>query len=82
MAIALAAMTGLIAIATHAHVHGEAKTLSDLDPKIVDEIEDFFISYNKIQGRKFKPIGRHGPKRALKLVKKGISSFRRDKRKR
>jgi inorganic pyrophosphatase len=72
----------LIAIATHAHVHGQAKALSDLDPKIVDEIEDFFISYNKIQGSKFKPIGRHGPKRALKLVKKGISSFRRDKRKR
>jgi inorganic pyrophosphatase len=72
----------LIAIATHAHVHGEAKKLSDLDPKIVDEIEEFFISYNKIQGSKFKPIGRHGPKRALKLVKKGISSFRRDKRKR
>jgi Inorganic pyrophosphatase len=33
----------LIAIATHAHIHGEAKTISDLDPKIVDEIEDFFI---------------------------------------
>ena len=69
----------LIAIATHAHIHGEAKTISDLDPKIVDEIEDFFITYNKIQGSKFKPLGRHGPKRALKLVKEGMKSFRRDK---
>ena len=69
----------LIATATHAHIHGEAKTISDLDPKIVDEIEDFFITYNKIQGSKFKPLGRHGPKRALKLVKEGMKSFRRDK---
>ena len=30
----------LIAVATHAHMHGEAKTISDIDPKIVDEIED------------------------------------------
>src|ERR1700730_5838583 len=44
----------LIAIATHAHIHGEAKTISQLDPKIVDEIEEFFVSYNKIQSRKFK----------------------------
>jgi inorganic pyrophosphatase len=32
----------LIAIATHAHIHGEAKTISDLDPKTVDEIEGIF----------------------------------------
>lgn len=71
----------LIAIATHAHIHGEAKTISHLDPNIIDEIEEFFISYNKIEGRKFKPLGRHGPKRALKLVKKGMDSFRRDQSK-
>jgi inorganic pyrophosphatase len=49
----------LIAIATHAHIHGEAKSISDLDQTIVDEIDDFFSTYNKIQGGKFKPLGRH-----------------------
>jgi inorganic pyrophosphatase len=66
----------LIAIATHAHIHDEAKTLSDLDQKIVDEIEQFFVSYNKMQGSKFKPLGRHGPKRARKLLKEGINKYR------
>jgi inorganic pyrophosphatase len=45
----------LIAIATHAHVHGEAKKLSDLDPKIVDEIEDFFILTIKYRGANSNP---------------------------
>jgi inorganic pyrophosphatase len=71
----------LIAIATHAHIHGEAKSLSDLDVKIVDEIEQFFVSYNKMEGGKFKPLGRHGPKRALKLVKVGMNKFRGSKSK-
>jgi inorganic pyrophosphatase len=71
----------LIAIATHAHIHGEAKSLSDLDVKIVDEIEQFFVSYNKMGGGKFKPLGRHGPKRALKLVKVGMNKFRGSKSK-
>jgi inorganic pyrophosphatase len=70
----------LIAIATHAHIHGEAQTLSDLDEKVVDEIEQFFVAYNKIEGRKFKPLGRYGPKRALKLVKEGMTMFRKNKK--
>ena len=72
----------LIAIATHAHIHGEAQTLSDLDEKVVDEIEQFFVAYNKIEGRKFKPLGRYGPKRALKLVKEGMTMFRKNKKNR
>jgi inorganic pyrophosphatase len=66
----------LIAVATHAHLHGEAKSLADLDSKIVDEIVQFFISYNQLEGRKFKPLGNFGPKRALKLVKRGMKEFK------
>src|ERR1700736_138231 len=32
----------LIAVATHAHIHGEVESLGQLDDKIVDEIEHFF----------------------------------------
>jgi inorganic pyrophosphatase len=71
----------LIAIATHAHIHDEAKAFSDLDQKIVDEIEQFFVSYNKMEGHKFKPMGRYGPKRALKLLKEGINKSRKAKNK-
>src|SRR5580704_14026718 len=59
----------LIAVATHAHVHSEVKSISELDKKVVDEIEHFFVYYNERRGKKFKPLGRFGPKRASKLVK-------------
>jgi inorganic pyrophosphatase len=66
----------LVAVATHAHVHGEIKSLKELDKKIVDEIEHFFIDYNEMRGKKFKPKGRFGPKRALKLVSLGRKAFK------
>ncbi len=65
----------LIAVATHAHVHGEVKSLKDLNPKLVDEMEHFFVSYNQIHGKIFKPLGRFGPKRSLELVQKGRDAF-------
>jgi len=66
----------LIAVATHAHIHGEVESLDQLDKKIVDEIEHFFVSYAQMRGKKFKPKGRFGPKRALKLVNSGRKAFR------
>jgi inorganic pyrophosphatase len=66
----------LITVATHAHVHGEVRTLKSLDPKIVDEMEHFFVSYNEMRGKVFTPIGRFGPKRALKLIKRGMRTFK------
>ena len=65
-----------VAVATHAHLHSELKSLTDLSPKLVDEMEHFFVSYNQIRGKVFKPLGRFGPKRALDLIKLGEEKFR------
>ena len=66
----------LVAVATHAHIHGEVESLDQLDKKIVDEIEHFFVSYAEMRGKKFKPKGRFGPKRALKLLNSGRKAFK------
>src|SRR4051812_36432267 len=60
----------IIAVAAESHTHGGIKSLSDLDSTLLHEIEQFFVSYNKTRGKKFKVIARRGPKRAVKLVKK------------
>lgn len=60
----------LITVAEESHTHSAIKSLSDLDPTLLEEIEHFFVSYNEIRGKKFNPIGRHGPKRAGKLIEK------------
>ena len=54
----------------------EVKSIDQLDHKVVDEIEHFFIYYNQMRGKQFKPLGRHGPKRAKKLVQIGRKAFR------
>src|SRR5438093_12156760 len=60
----------LIAVAAKSPTHAEVKSLSDLSPALLKEIEHFFISYNQERGKKFRPIGRFGPRRAEQLVKK------------
>ena len=61
----------LIAVAATSRTHGHLQTLDDLNVKIVDEIEHFFVSYNAAKGKKFKPLGRFGPERARDLVTRG-----------
>jgi inorganic pyrophosphatase len=62
-------------VATHAHTHQHVKALDDLRPKLVDEIEAFFVDYNRAKGKEFKPLKRAGPKPAAKLVKQGMKAF-------
>jgi len=60
----------LIAVAAESHTHSAIKSVTDLDPNLLKEIEHFFVSYNQVHGKKFKPLGRYGPKRAKRLVEK------------
>jgi inorganic pyrophosphatase len=69
----------LIAIATHSQDDGDIRSLKDLNNKLVDEIEHFFVSYNQVRGKKFKPLGRFGPARAEKLVKDGMKAFTKER---
>ena len=65
----------LLAVATRAHTHSDVKTVDDLRPKMVEEIEHFFSSYNQTKGKTFQPTGRGGPERALELVHAGIERW-------
>jgi inorganic pyrophosphatase len=65
----------LIAVAAEAHNHRDIRSLGKLNENLTDEIEYFFISYNTIKGKQFKPLGRFGPMRAIKRVEEGIERF-------
>jgi inorganic pyrophosphatase len=71
----------LIGVAADARLHTRVRTLEHLGTTLLEEIEHFFVSYNQVKGKVFKPLGRFGPRRALELVEEGIKSFRRSKRK-
>lgn len=65
----------LIAAATHAHTHEHLRSLDDLPPHLLGEIEGFFAQYNRLRGKAFKPAGRGGPERARELLDQGMAAF-------
>jgi inorganic pyrophosphatase len=65
----------LLAVATHAHTHAHVEALNDLRPRLLDEIEAFFETYNALKEKEFKPIDRSGPKKARKLLDEGADAF-------
>jgi inorganic pyrophosphatase len=65
----------LIGVAAEAHLHKGVRTLKGLGPALLDEIEHFFASYNDFKGKRFKPLGRFGPKKASELVEEGMKEF-------
>ena len=62
----------LIAVAAHSRDYSEIQKLDDLNENMIKEIEQFFITYNKERGKKFRVLGTRGPKQALKLLHKSL----------
>jgi inorganic pyrophosphatase len=58
----------LIAIAEGSSERGTPKRLKDLDDALLDQIEAFFDDYNRLRGRRFKPIARKGRRDAARLI--------------
>ena len=51
----------------------------DLTKKLMEEIEYFFVSYNRIDGKKFKVLGQSGRKKARKLVEQAEKKYAQEK---
>ncbi len=58
----------LLAVAAHAHTHGNINSIKDMNPKQIDELEAFFHHYNRLKGTEFRVLGRAGPKSARSLL--------------
>ena len=72
----------LIGVAADSRLHKGVRTLEALGAALLDEIEHFFVSYNDFKGKRFKPLGRFGPKKASELVEEGMRKFAKSKKKR
>ena len=62
----------LVAVVETPYNPAEFHSLEEVGRQRLDEIEHFFVSYNQMEGRQFKPLGRHGPDRAQELLEKGM----------
>src|SRR5688500_13172450 len=60
----------LLAVAVESRNHRHVQEIGDLESHRLDEIEHFFVSYNAMRGRQFKPLARRGSKAATALVQR------------
>ncbi len=65
----------LVGIAIHSYNHEHIHSISEVNKPIMDQVEEFFVTYNKSRGKKFKVLGLKGPKRAIKLLEEGINAY-------
>jgi inorganic pyrophosphatase len=71
----------LLGVAIHSYDHQDVESISDLNKTLLDQLEEFFISYNKQRGKKFKVTGTGGPKKAISFLKAGIQAQKKDAKK-
>jgi inorganic pyrophosphatase len=59
----------LVAIAETARTYEHLKTIKDIPNQAFREIEEFFVNYHRLQGRKYKLLGCGDQRAAEKLIK-------------
>src|SRR5438477_1042754 len=53
----------LLGVAVHSYDHEDLETINDVNRTLLAQVEEFFVSYNKQRGKKFKVTGTGGPKK-------------------
>ena len=66
----------LLGVAVHSYNHEEIRSVTDVNKSILDQLEEFFIAYNKSRGKKFKVKGLHGPSKAVKRLQEAIEAHK------
>lgn len=59
----------LLAVAEANHMYANVRKLKDLPAKWIEELEDFFVNYHNLEGKKYRLLGCKGEDAALRLVK-------------
>jgi len=52
-----------------------ARSIDDVPGRVLDQIEHFFIAYNRYEGREFKVVKRRGPGAALELLEQARRKY-------
>jgi inorganic pyrophosphatase len=64
----------LLGVAVHSYAHSKLKSIKEVSSDLLDQVEQFFVSYNKQRNKKFQIKSIGGPKKAIKFVKEGIAA--------
>ncbi|SFP62159.1 inorganic diphosphatase [Parafilimonas terrae] len=62
----------LLAVPLASQLFETIRSINNLPKDIITQLESFFINYNKLEGKTFKPLKHIGAQQALKLIKTNI----------
>lgn len=71
----------LLGVAIHSYDHEDLDSIDNVSKTLLDQLEAFFISYNKQRGKKFKVKGTGGPGKAINFLKTGIKAHEKESKK-
>jgi inorganic pyrophosphatase len=58
----------IVAIEKHNHSFADIEHIDDLGNKFLDELEEFFVNYHRMLGKKYEVTGVGGPRKALRAI--------------
>jgi inorganic pyrophosphatase len=61
-----------LGVSIHSFRHENVRSIKDLTETMVHQIEQFFVDYNRLRGKKFEVTARGGPRRAIELIEEGM----------
>ncbi len=70
----------ILAIERANHSYAHVKHVHDLGKKFIQEIEEFFVNYHALSGKKYRILDVCGPAEARRCIEKAIDSAKRRKR--
>lgn len=72
----------LLGVAIHSYDHEHITTIDDdVSNTLLSQLEEFFISYNKQRGKKFRITDTGGPRKAVKFLQEGIKKHKKETKK-
>ena len=66
----------LLAVAVHSYDHEDLTTIDEGSTTLLSQVEEFFVSYNKQRGKKFRITGTGGPRKAVTVLKAGMKRYK------
>src|ERR1700744_995951 len=64
----------LLAVAEANHMYAKIQSLKDLPKPFLDELQDFFVNYHNLEGKKYRLLGCKGSGTAMTLIKKTMKA--------
>jgi inorganic pyrophosphatase len=68
----------LLAVAAVSHLYADVKTPDDLPQGFIDNLTQFWVNKDKLEGKAFSVLSVRGPKAAVDLVKDSARAFKKD----